>query len=316
MFMNSGFTAAVVAACLTVLGWTAAVAAPEGSRYNAKYFTNHPVVSHTGETYRLYDDLIKDRIVIISFIYLNCNDICPLTTARLAEVVKRLGDTVGRDIFIYSITMDPENDTPELLNAYAEAFGAGNGWLFLTGKPADLKSIRWKLGERSRTLAEHRNHIILGNDRTGEWSRSSIYADLDRVASIIRQLDPDWQHSSHKDRNTLANMKSGRVDNRPGQALFQKACATCHSIGGGDRVGPDLRNVTLRRNREWLTRFMMAPDRMRKMGDRLALELSARFNGVSMPNLGLAKNDVADLLEYISDRSRDQVLSGSAANDQ
>ena len=183
------FVSAIAIACpLVILAGYAisdATAAPKTSRFNAQYFTNLPVVTHKGETLRFYDDLIKDKLVVFSFIYLTCNDICPLTSARLAQVKTRLGDRVGRDIFFYSVTMDPERDTPELLNAYAQAFDAGEGWLFLTGNPEDIKKIRWRLGERSRTLAEHRNHIILGNDKTGEWSRSSIYADTDRRLTLV-----------------------------------------------------------------------------------------------------------------------------------
>src|SRR6185437_700392 len=106
-------------------------------------------------------------------------DICPLQTSRVAQIRQKLGDLVGKDFFIYSITMDPEHDTPELLNAYAEAFGAGGGWLFITGKPEDLDKIRWRLGERSRNLSEHRNDLVLGNDQTGEWSRSSVFENPD-----------------------------------------------------------------------------------------------------------------------------------------
>ena len=291
-----------------VFGWVSvsgqAVAAPKGSRFNADYFTNLPVVTHKGETLRFYDDLIKDKLVVFSFIYLSCNDICPLTSARLAEVITRLGDRVGRDIFFYSITMDPKRDTPELLNAYADAFNAGDGWLFLTGKPEDIKKIRWNLGERSRTLAEHRNHIILGNEQTGEWSRSSIYADIDRVVSVIEQLDSNWQQ---KPKKPLAHYTEGlqrRVDNQPGQALFIKACASCHTIGRGDRVGPDLKHVTVRRERKWLSQYMIEPDRMRASGDPLTLRISKKYKGVLMPNLGLEKNDVADLLNYIESVSR------------
>src|SRR5688572_22550486 len=127
-----------------------AIAAPEGSRFGPDYFTNLPVTTQDGETVPFYDSFIKGKIVVFSFIYLNCNDICPLTTSRIARIAEKLGDAVGRDVFIYSITMDPARDTPETLKMHAEAFGAGKGWTFLTGKPGDIQKIRWQLGERSR----------------------------------------------------------------------------------------------------------------------------------------------------------------------
>lgn len=279
------------------------MSAPEGSRYNAKYFTNAKVTAHTGQTYDFYDDLIKDKLVVINFIYLSCNDICPLTTARLAEVRTRLGTELGKEIFFYSITMDPERDTPELLKEYAEAFNVGDGWLFLTGQSKVLKALRWRLGERSRTLAEHRNHLVLGNERTGEWSRTSVYADVDSVVSKIKQLRPEWWASPKNLHRRQVKLETQRIKPVAGQALFQKACATCHTIGAGVRVGPDLKDVALRREKRWLNDYLIAPDKMRKQGDRIATELADAYPGVVMPNLGLAENDVTDLLSYIQTRS-------------
>src|SRR5215831_507347 len=144
----------------------------------ADYFTNLPVVTQDGKTLKFYDDVIKGKIVLVSFIYTNCPDICPLTTARIAQVAEKLGDMVGRDLFLVSLTVDPERDTPERLKSFATAFGAGPGWLFLTGKPEDIRAINAKLGDRRRTLSEHRNEVVLGNDATGEWARNTVFGDL------------------------------------------------------------------------------------------------------------------------------------------
>ena len=278
-------------------------AAPEGSRFTPDYFTNVQVVTHEGKTLRFYDDLIKGKKVVVNFIYLNCNDICPLSTSRMAQIRQRLGDQVGRDFFIYSITMEPEHDTPELLNAYADAFGAGDGWLFLTGKPDDIKLIRQRLGDRSRRLSEHRNDLVLGNDETGDWSRSSIYNDFDVSITNIRELDPVYFATKRTISTTVPDDSKLRLDGHPGQALFAKACATCHTIGGGDLVGPDIKDVVKRRDRAWLTRFLIAPEKMRAEKDPLVLEISKKYPGVMMPNLGLMEGDVSDLLQYIETRS-------------
>lgn len=282
------------------LGIGPAGAAPDGSRFGPDYFTNLPVTTHEGETVPFYDALVKGKMVVFTFIYLNCNDICPLTTSRIAEMKDRLGDAVGRDIFIYSMTMDPDRDTPELLKEYAEAFGAGKGWTFLTGKPEDIKLLRWRLGERSRVLTEHRNDMILGNDVTGEWSRSSVYSDLDVAVSTIRELDPAWRAEKRVPASMAHDPEKYRLDRTPGQALFLKGCSTCHSIGGGDLVGPDLKDIGKRRDREWLSRYLMAPEKLRAENDPLAVEIARKYPGVIMPNLGLKENDIADLLAYIA----------------
>jgi protein SCO1 len=162
-------------------------------RRGPEFFPNLPVVDQNGKTLRFYDDLIKDKIVVVMFIYTSCTDICPLTTARMTQIEDKLGAAVGRDIFIVSLTVDPENDTPERLKAYSKAFATGPGWTFVTGKPEDIRAINYRLGERSKVLSEHRNEIVLGNDLTGEWQRDNVMGDLDRVTMSIREMDPKWR---------------------------------------------------------------------------------------------------------------------------
>src|SRR6185295_19364343 len=115
------------------------VASPDAqaSRWGQDYVPNVPVVTHDGKVLNFYDDLIKDKIFVVSFLFTSCRDVCPIAAARLAQLQERLGDRMGKEIFFYSISIDPENDTPDKLKKYAEAFGAGPGWLFLTGIPED-----------------------------------------------------------------------------------------------------------------------------------------------------------------------------------
>ena len=101
--------AAVLAAGLLA----GAAAAGEGSRWGRGYVPNHPVLAQDGKTFNFYDDLIQDRIAVVSFIYTTCREICPVATARLSQLQDKLGDHMGRDVFFYSITVDPETDTPE-----------------------------------------------------------------------------------------------------------------------------------------------------------------------------------------------------------
>ena len=99
------------------------------------------LTTQDGKVVHFYDDLIKGKIVALDLIYTTCQYACPLETARLAQVQKLLGDRMGKDVFFYSITIDPDHDTPAVLKEYGEKFGAGPGWLFLTGKQADIELI-------------------------------------------------------------------------------------------------------------------------------------------------------------------------------
>src|SRR5476649_1341217 len=75
--------------------------------WGANYFPNIPLTTQDGKTVHFYDDLLKDKKVVINFIYTRCGDSCPLETARLAQVQRILGDRMGRDIFFYSFSVDP-----------------------------------------------------------------------------------------------------------------------------------------------------------------------------------------------------------------
>ena len=172
--LSAGRCILVFVAILALL--RCARASAQASRWGKDYFPDVSVVTQDGKTLRFYDDLIKDKIFVISFLFTTCRDVCPLTTARLAELQEKLGDSMGRDIFFYSLSIDPETDTPDRLKEYAETFGAGPGWLFLTGKPEDIHAIRHKLGERSKVLSDHRNEILLGNGATGEWAATMCSA--------------------------------------------------------------------------------------------------------------------------------------------
>lgn len=86
-----------------------------------------------------------------------------------------------------------------------------------------------------------------------------------------------------------------------GLDLFGQKCTSCHTVGGGKLVGPDLAGVTERREPGWIVNFILAPDRMIAAGDPLAVQLLAENNNIPMPNLGLSEADAADLLAYLAD---------------
>ena len=119
---------------------------------------------------------MKDKIVLINFMYVKCEGICPGTTANLLKVQKMLGDRVGKDIFMYSITLKPEEDTPEVLNRYAKAYKTKPGWLFLTGEPKDVELLRRSLGfidrdpARDANKSNHIGMLRFGNEPMTLWA--------------------------------------------------------------------------------------------------------------------------------------------------
>lgn len=292
------FMIAVIVVIFCAAGNRIAIPSPWGPGY----LPNTPVITQDGKTLRFYDDVIKGKIVVISFIYTTCRDICPVITARLAQVKDALGDLMGRDIFFVSISIDPVNDTPEKLKYYAETFQTGPGWVFLTGNPKEIDVIRHKLGERSRKVTEHGSDIMLANDVTGEWAKDSAFTDLNTLVLTIKAMNPAFRNQMGRKEdsppNRAAQSAVAHAESLPGQALFIKACASCHTIGGGKRIGPDLEGLSTRRNRDWIVSYLMAPERMRAQKDPIATELAASYSA-RMPTLGLSENDAADLIGYM-----------------
>ena len=310
--MRRVMTAAVAA--LAIL--SAVVTSQAQMRRGPEYFPNLPVVNQDGEQLKFYDDLIKDKIVIVMFIYTSCTDICPLTTARMTLIEDQLGPLVGKEIFIISMTVDPQVDTPEKLKAYSKAFATGPGWSFVTGKPEDIRAINHRLGERSKVLSEHRNEIVLGNDVTGEWQRDNVMGDLNRVVTSIREMDPKYRDQVRPAARNPAMNTGLAMGTQPGQAMYKKICTPCHTIGVGDKVGPDLRGVTERRDRAWLVSYLRNPPGMLAKNDPTAVALAAKFDPIRMPNLRLSEQDADDLISFLHAESAKLVEAPPPAGQQ
>jgi len=156
-----------------------------------KKLPNVELVTHEGRRVRFYDDLVRDRKVVINFFYAHCEGICLPVTHNLVNVQRRFGDRVGRDLHFYSITLKPWQDSPEVLARYAAANGAGPGWLFLTGGRHDCELLRRRLGftDPDPVLdADPRNHagnVLYGNEPLMLWAACPGQADADWIATSI-----------------------------------------------------------------------------------------------------------------------------------
>jgi protein SCO1 len=304
-----------ISAAALLLAAIAVAYAFDGSRYGANYFPNVELTTQDGKTVHFFDDLLKDKIVVIDLIYTHCVDSCPLETARLADVQRRLGDRVGKDIFFYSITIDPKRDTPKVLKAYAEKYHVGPGWLFLTGKPDDITLISKKLGLYSDPDPNNRDGhapgVVIGNQKTGKWMRNSA-ADN---AAFLTQMIGQFIGNAYVGQSQVAQNK---IDNPhlkfdQGRYLFNARCAACHTIGHGDKIGPDLFGVAGVRDRAWLTRFIQTPDRVLAGGDPIATALFHRYKEIIMPNLQLTDEETTALMGFLESQQHAADAAASLA---
>jgi protein SCO1/2 len=157
-----------------------------------RYFPNTELTTSAGRKVRFYDDLLKDKIVVINLMYADCDGICPVTTANLKRVRTLLREQVTRDVFIYSLTLRPEQDSPKALRAYAEMHGVNDpNWLFLTGKPEEVDLLRHKLGfadpdpEVDRDKSRHSGMLRYGNEPTCVWGTCQSSAEPEWIAQEI-----------------------------------------------------------------------------------------------------------------------------------
>ncbi|MBI4290423.1 MAG: SCO family protein [Betaproteobacteria bacterium] len=158
-------------------------------------FPNVPLITHNGEKVTFYDDLIRDKIVLINFFLVECTDgLCPTVTANMRKVQDLLGERMGRDIFFYSISLQPKKDTPKILKAYAENFEIKPGWTFLTGKPSDIELLRRAQGIVDRDPIRDKNvnnHTAMGrygDDRLDRWGGVALRSSPGNIASVFRWL--------------------------------------------------------------------------------------------------------------------------------
>ncbi|MBM3734640.1 MAG: SCO family protein [Acidobacteria bacterium] len=161
----------------------------------AGYFPNVVLTSHENERARFYDDLLRGKTVIVNFMYTTCEGRCPLYTSNLLKVQRLLGDRAGREVHMYSFTLDPVVDTPRVLRNYADAQGVGPGWRFFTGKPEDMELLRRKLGftennpELDRQKSFHTGLIRYGNEQLDRWAACPALADPAKIVRHLSWLD-------------------------------------------------------------------------------------------------------------------------------
>ena len=278
------------------------------------YFPNIELTSSKGEKLRFFDDIIKDKVVAINFIYTTCEEMCPAETARLKSVSEILGDRMGKDVFFYSITIDPDRDSIAVLDAYSKKFKIGKGWKFLTGKEEDITLLRKKMGlwigtidDEDRELSDHNVNLVIGNQALGRWVKRS---PLENPYVIANQMGT-WLHNwklPRKNRRKYEDAPELRQIT-DGEMKFRNMCTSCHVISGGiakvpnsHQIGPDLFGVSKIRDPKWLTRWLKEPDVMLAEKDPIAMALKAKYK-VVMPNFSLSEFDVKNIIQYIENET-------------
>jgi len=308
---RAALVAALTGAVLSLVGLLQPARVAADSR---RLIPDVTLTNQDGESVNFYD-LVKGRTVAIDLIYTTCQYACPLESARLARMQQILGERMGKDIFFISISIDPEHDTPAALKEYAKKYDAGPGWIFLTGKQSDIDMLSKKLGlwtDPSLTQDGHTPMLLIGNEPTAQWTQTSALDNPKYTAQMIAQWFGGWQNATAV-KTTATAVAMRKVDD--GEKFFRSVCASCHTIGGGDKIGPDLSVALDSREHALLTEYTYQPDVVRAKNDPIANMLAQKYPQVRMPNLGLSLEEVKAVLGYVEMQKSHPTTVSLAATD-
>lgn len=145
------------------------------------------VLDQNGQPVRFYTDLVKDKTVAINFIFTTCTTICPPLTATMRRVQQNLGERVGRDVQLISISVDPATDTPARLLDFSAKFKAAPGWTFVTGGKPEIDALLRALGAAVGDRNDHTPMLLVINDRTKKWTRTYGLAKPATISALITE---------------------------------------------------------------------------------------------------------------------------------
>lgn len=164
---------------------------PEETSVAQKYFSDVELLDQDGRKLRFYSDVLKGKIVVVNVFFITCVSVCPPMNRNMEKIQAALGERVGKDVFLVSLTVDPLNDTPPRMKEYAQRFHAKPGWLFLTGKKENVDWALYKLGQYVEARDDHSTIIIVGNETTGLWKKAFGLGKAEELIQIVQDVADD-----------------------------------------------------------------------------------------------------------------------------
>jgi protein SCO1/2 len=156
-----------------------------------KYFSDVELINQDGQKMKFYSDVLKNKVVVINTFFTTCTSVCPPMNRNFEKVQEALGDRLGKDAFLVSISVDPTTDTPPRLKEYSQRFHARPGWIFLTGKKENVDWALYKLGQYVEARDDHSTIIIIGNEPKGLWKKAFGLAKADELVKIVEDVIND-----------------------------------------------------------------------------------------------------------------------------
>jgi protein SCO1/2 len=174
-------------ALVLCLSATASAATPTAEGGSLKLsIPDVPVVTQEGAHLSFRRDLVAGKVVAINFIFTTCTTVCPPLGVKFGTLQRLLGDRFGKDAFLISVSVDPVNDTPERLKAWAAKFGARPGWTLVTGRKQDIDELLRGLSSSGASPQGHSPMVLIGNDAAGKWTRAHGFAP---AATLVKSIE-------------------------------------------------------------------------------------------------------------------------------
>ncbi|HET8772989.1 MAG TPA: ABC transporter substrate-binding protein [Thermoanaerobaculia bacterium] len=300
---------------------TAAAPPPDLRQAGLNYFSDVELVDQNGAKVRFYSDLLAGKVVVINSFFATCSGSCPVMSGTFRKIQTALGDRVGRDVHLVSITVDPETDTPAQLRKFAKAASAGPGWHLVTGSKENVSQALRKLGLLTETKETHTAVVLIGNEPKGVWKKAFGLADSDEIVRLVQEVAEEtpaaaasltesekrgrniYRHGeSPSGREITAIVGQGDAAEVPAGAL---ACGNCHGVEGrgvpeGSIEPADIRAASL-------ATYLVDRGRRRPRYDDALLARALRQGRDSgdrplspvMPRYRMDDRDLADLLAYL-----------------
>ena len=146
------------------------------------------LVDQNGKKVKFYSDLIKGKVVLVHGFFTQCSAICPMQGRALLKLKDRLGDRLGRDVFIVSVSKDPLTDTPEKLREWGKEYGVGAGWILLTGEKAAIRKVLRDVVTEDIGTDMHESLVVIGNDRSGVWTTTYGLQNTETLVKVIDDI--------------------------------------------------------------------------------------------------------------------------------
>jgi len=189
------------AACSLLTAFSSSPALPQttqqpsasttGQNSAEKYFTNVELTNQDGQKMRLYSDILKGRVVVINSFFSTCQGACLPLIRNMRQLQDMLGDKVGKEVYLVSISVDPTVDTPARLKEFAKKFGSKPGWFFLSGDKANVEIALKKLGQYVEDKQDHSSIFIIGNEATGLWKKAFGLSKPDDLFKVVESVVND-----------------------------------------------------------------------------------------------------------------------------